>query len=167
MNIFTAAQTVMSSPLAALDLGIKYYFRTMLTLGDFHFSVDEVAYQNIQRASSWRWAEQQRIGQTDLLQYTGKSAARISFDGEVYTDRQRLALRPDRWFIGTKPLKQLGELGEATEPLLMVSGSGEVLGYWVVTDFTDSADRFLQAGIPRHQKFSMTIKYYGDDLYNP
>lgn len=167
MDIFTPAQTLLNSPLAAADLGLKYYLNTMLTLGDFHFSVDEVAYQNIQRASSWRWAEQQRFGQSDLLQYTGKGAMQISFDGEVYTDRQRPALRADRLYIGTKPLKTLGVLGDSAEPLLMVSGTGEIMGYWVVTGFNDSADRFLMAGIPRHQKFNMTIKYYGDDLYNP
>lgn len=167
MDAFSIAGVAARSPLAAADLGLKYYFSTMLTLGDFHFSVDEVAYQSIQRASTWRWAEQQRLGQTDLLQYTGKGASSISFDGEVYTDRQRTALRLDRMYIGTKPLKQLSELGDTQEPILLVSGTGEILGYWVVTDFNETADKFLQAGIARHQKFSMTIKYYGDNLYNP
>ncbi|MHA6679816.1 hypothetical protein ACX43S_25325 [Enterobacter cloacae] len=36
-----------------------------------------------------------------------------------------------------------------------------------MTDFTDSADRFLMAGLPKHQQFTMTIKYYGDNIYNP
>ncbi|MBF0035915.1 hypothetical protein HAX39_25625, partial [Citrobacter freundii] len=74
---------------------------------------------------------------------------------------------PSKLFVGTGPVRALGKIGDTATPQLLISGVGEILGYWVVTDFTDTADRFLLAGIPKHQQFTMTIKFYGDNIYNP
>jgi len=153
--------------LASLDLGAKYHFKTMMTLGTFQFCVDEAAYQSFQRTLSWRWGEQQRFGQMDSLQYVGQAVPSITFSGEVYTDNRRISISPEEWVVGTRPVRELSELGDTQAPQLLISGIGEILGYWVVTDFSDTADRFLMAGIPKHQQFTMTIKYYGDNIYDP
>lgn len=167
MNMFGLAQVSPEDINAILDIGIKHNFQTMMTLGEFNFNIDEATYQTIQRSLSWRWAEQQRFGQRDTLQYTGKATPSISFSGEVYTDNQRITPKISEIFVGTKPIKNLVSIGETATPQILISGIGEILGYWVVTEFSDTADRFLMAGIPKHQQFTMTIKYYGDNIYNP
>ncbi|WP_310606949.1 phage tail protein [Buttiauxella brennerae] len=167
MNVFSLAKIAPGNAFALLDIGIKHNFKTMMSLGDFHFNVDDATYQSIQRTLSWRWSEQQRFGQRDMLQYTGKATPSIAFSGEVYTDNQRLTTKIDKMFVGTRPIKELSEIGDSETPQILISGTGDILGYWVVTDFSDTADHFLLAGIPKHQQFTMTIKYYGDNIYNP
>lgn len=167
MNIFDLARLAPKDATVLLDIGIKHNFQTMMTLGDFNFTIDDATYQSIQRTLSWRWVEQQRFGQRDVLQYTGKASPSITFNGEVYTDNQRITPRISEMLVGTKPIRRLGELGDTTTPLLLISGTGDIMGYWVVTEFSDTADRFLMAGMPKHQQFTMAIKYYGDNIYNP
>lgn len=166
-DLLEFARVIPDMGLAALDLGVKSQFKTMMSLGTFDFNVDNATYQNVQRSLSWRWGEQQRFGQRDVLQYLGQAAPSITFSGEVYTDNRRIALRPNEWFVGTLPVKQLAALGDLHAPQLLISGIGDILGYWVICEFSETADRFLMAGIPKHQQFTMTIKYYGDNLYNP
>ena len=36
--------------------------QVMLMLGDFAFSADSTAYQQLSREATWRWGEQERIG---------------------------------------------------------------------------------------------------------
>lgn len=167
MDLTSLVRSTSSASFAILDIGIKHNFKAMMSLGDFHFNIDDATYQSIQRSLSWRWVEQQRFGQRDSLQYTGSSTPSISLNGEVYTDSRRITKHPSKMFVGTGPVKKLSEIGDTATPQLLISGVGEILGYWVVTDFSDTADRFLLAGIPKHQQFTMTIKYYGDNIYNP
>lgn len=165
-DLLEFARVIPDLGLAALDLGVKYHFKTMMTLGSFQFCVDEAAYQSFQRTLSWRWGEQQRFGQMDSLQYVGQAVPVISFSGEVFTDRRRVSVRPQEWAIGTAPVREMSLIGDTRTPQLLISGIGEILGYWVVTDFSDTADRFLMAGLPKHQQFTMTIKYYGENIYD-
>ncbi len=44
---------------------------------------------------------------------------------------------------------------------------GDVLGWWVVTDFTDTTNRFLPGGGHRNKNWTMTLKHYADDISNP
>lgn len=167
MDIFGLGKVISDDAFVLLDIGIKHNFKTMMTLGDFNFNIDDATYQSLQRTLSWRWVEQTRFGQRDSLQYTGKTTPILSFSGEVYTDNTRIAVRPGKMLVGTQPVKQLGLIGETATPQILIAGTGEILGYWVVTEFSDTADRFLMAGMPKHQSFTMTIKFYGDDLYHP
>jgi hypothetical protein len=58
--------------------------RVMLMLGDFAFSIDTTAYNQLTREASWRWSEQERIGKQDLLQYTGKPGRTVRLEGESH-----------------------------------------------------------------------------------
>ncbi|EHO4311470.1 phage tail protein, partial [Salmonella enterica] len=53
------------------------------------------------------------------------------------------------------------------KPQQLVSGEGDVLGWWVVTDFSDTTSKFLPGGGHRNKNWTMTLKHYADDLSNP
>jgi phage protein U len=129
----------------------------MMMLGDFAFSIDSTAYNQLVREASWRWSEQERIGQQDLLQYTGKAARTVRLEGEAHAFFRR----------GVDSVNDLFELGEQQQPLQLVSGAGDVLGWWVITDFSDTTNRFLPGGGHRNKTWSMTLKHYADDISNP
>ncbi len=130
----------------------------MLSLGGFKFHIESAAYNELIRTWQWRWANQSRVGVNDLLQYTGKSATKISLSGRIAT------LFRD---VGIQQIETLSALGNQAKPLLLVSGVGDVLGYWVMTNLTENNSKFVLGGLPRTQTFSLEMSFYGDDLSNP
>lgn len=131
--------------------------RVMLMLGDFAFSVDTTAYNQLTREASWRWSEQERIGKQDLLQYTGKSGRTVRLEGQAHAFFRN----------GVDAVNDLYDLANLAAPQQLVSGVGDVLGWWVVTEFADTTSRFLPGGGHRNKNWTLAIKHYADDISNP
>ncbi len=130
----------------------------MLSLGGFKFHIESAAYNELIRTWQWRWANQSRVGVNDLLQYTGQAATKISLSGRI---------APLFRDVGTQQVSSLASLGNQAKPLLLISGLGDVLGYWVMTNLTENNNKFIQGGLPRGQSFSLELSFYGDNLSNP
>ncbi len=129
----------------------------MMGLGEtFIFSISTVAYSNLQRSDEWRWVEQTRFGKNDALQTTGRPNPVITLAGKTH------AYFMDG--VGIGQIELLRQLGDAYTPLQLVTGSGEVLGYWAITALTEAQTSFLMKGAPKQQEFTLTLKYYGDRL---
>lgn len=129
----------------------------MMGLGEtFIFSISTVAYSNLQRSDEWRWVEQTRFGKNDALQATGRPNPVITLAGKTH------AYFMDG--VGIGQIELLRQLGDAYTPLQLVTGSGEVLGYWAITALTEAQTSFLMKGAPKQQEFTLTLKYYGDRL---
>ncbi|ENQ8613714.1 phage tail protein [Vibrio fluvialis] len=130
----------------------------MLSLGSFKFHIAAAAYNELVKQWEWHWQAQSRVGQSDLLQYTGKGADKLTLNGQVATLFRE---------VGTRQIEKLADLGNQATPLLLVSGLGDVLGYWVMTSLSETDTRFVKGGLPRAQTFTMELKFYGDNLQNP
>ncbi|CAG9297572.1 phage tail protein [Celerinatantimonas diazotrophica] len=130
----------------------------MLSLGRFHFSVDTATYNSLSRNYGWHWKANSRVGKRDILQYTGQQAPSISLNGTVATTYRS---------VGTQQIQKLVSLANKGQPLLMISGDGDKLGYWAIQKIQETNRRFVRGGSPRFQDFSMELIYYGDDLQNP
>lgn len=131
--------------------------RVMVHMGDFSFSIDTVAFQSISQEFGWNWMEQPRIGKKDLLQYTGMKANTATFEGLAHALMGK----------SVESIGELYEIGMNAEPVLMVAGTGAVMGYWVVKSLSATGSSFLPGGIPRQKTFNMTIQFYGFDLSDP
>ncbi|WP_227317428.1 phage tail protein [Cedecea davisae] len=131
--------------------------RIMLSLGSFEFSIDTAAYQTLTRNASWRWSEQQRIGKQDLLQHTGKPGRTVKLDGEAHYSFRN----------GVDSIDDIYDLADKAEPQQLVTSQGDVLGWWVIKEFTDTTTNFFAGGVARHKTFSVTMQHYGDNLDNP
>ncbi|WP_338418163.1 phage tail protein [Izhakiella australiensis] len=129
----------------------------MMMLGDFVFSIDTTAYNQLTREASWRWSKQERIGGQDLLQYTGKAARSVTLNGEVHASLGK----------GIDAVDALYRLADQARPQQLVSGEGDVLGWWVLTNFSETTNRFLPGGAHRHKAWKITLEYYADDISNP
>jgi len=131
--------------------------RVMMMLGDFAFSIDTTAFKSLSREASWNWSEQERIGKQSLLQYTGKPGRTVRLDGEAHAFFRN----------GVDAVNDLYDLADLAQPQLLVSGEGDVLGWWAVTQFSDTTDRFLPGGGHRNKNWTMTLKHYADDISKP
>ena len=120
--------------------------RVMLSFGEFEFSIDTAAYNAMKRTMEWRWDEQQLIGKNDLLQYTGKGARTITLEGMAHAGF--------RDGVGM----------DALDTLVQVSSTGDVMGYFVATAYSDNTTSFLPGGAPKNKTFTLELKYYGEKL---
>ncbi|MGC1054570.1 phage tail protein [Pantoea agglomerans] len=91
------------------------------------------------------------------MQYTGKPGRTVRLDGEAHAFFRN----------GVDAVNDLYDLADLAQPQLLVSGEGDVLGWWAVTQFSDTTDRFLPGGGHRNKNWTMTLKHYADDISNP
>lgn len=127
----------------------------MMKLGGFAFTVATAAYRSLQRSTQWRWAAQERIGQHDALQFVGRGTDTISLNGTIV---------PSYRGAGGGQVDNLRSQGNQEIPLLLVAGTGKVLGFWVVEEVTETQDIHYKDGMPRRQQFSIRLRYYGDNV---
>lgn len=127
----------------------------LMSLGDFKFQITTAAYSQLTKKWEWNWSQQALIGSTDALQCVGKSSNAISLTGQV---------APTLLSVGTGQVQTLADLGDTMEPKLMVSGEGDVLGYWAIKSLQEVGSRFIKGGAPRQQTYQMELLYYGDSL---
>ena len=111
----------------------------MLILGGFPFMLETAPFQSLARSSGWNWPEQQVIGSTPALQYTGKQAETVTLTGMLCPE-----LTGDRSSL--ESLRLLADLGR---PLPLVSGTGLFMGLWVIEELQQDEDVHFAAGVPR------------------
>lgn len=127
----------------------------LMSLGGFKFSITTAAYSQLVQKWEWRWSQQPLIGRTDSLQCTGKASDSVSLAGEV---------APALFGVGTKQIDTLADLGNEMKPKLLVSGEGDVLGYWVIKSLQKTSSRFIKGGSARIQNYQMELLFYGDSV---
>lgn len=131
--------------------------RVLIQLGGFSFSIDSLAYETLKTDHAWNWVAQPRIGQIDLLQYTGTTSPTRTFEGQAHA----------LFGNSIRSWLELTALGYDATPHQMVSSGGDVMGYWVIKSLSENVDRLFPGGFPRHKTFTMTLQYYGYDLSDP
>lgn len=125
----------------------------MMILGAYRFCISNSAYQRLSRNTSYNWVEQNRLGSSPALQYTGKKAETITLEGTIYPQfkgglRQITLLRAEASFGKALPL---------------ISGNGFAFGFWCITDIKENQTYFLQDGTPRKITFNISLKKYGEE----
>ena len=140
----------------------------LMMWGSFIFSLSTLAYQRLTVQEGWNWAAQPRIGETERLQYTGKKAPTIQFEGEIYAalvndSLLTSALESYGLFSDAKvdPVEQLRAQANTRMPYMLVTGTGRVMGYWAMTQLDQVIDAFAHDGSASHQTVSLTLQYYG------
>jgi len=126
----------------------------MLQLGFLQFSLDDAVYQRLNRSTEYRWARQPRIGSNDALQFTGYGPESIVIEGVIYPHFRG----------GLKQIDRMRTQASIGIPLPLVTGSGRVLGLWVVEAITEGQQVFAKRGIPRRQDFTMRMARYDGGL---
>jgi hypothetical protein len=127
----------------------------LMSLGGFKFQISSAAYDQLTKKWEWHWVNQPLIGRSDAFQCVGKASDSISLTGQV---------APSLLSVGTKQVQTLAEMGNEMEPKLMVSGDGDVLGYWVIKSLQEVGTRFVRGGSPRLQSYQMELAFYGDNI---
>ncbi len=123
---------------------------TMMALGPFKFGIDTAAYQELSRTTEFKWAEQPVFGELDNLQYLGPGADVITLNGVIFPEFKG----------GFEQLDGLRALGGVGQPHMLVSGTGKVMGQWVINSVEEGQGVFAAMGVPRRQEFTLSIKKF-------
>lgn len=122
----------------------------MLQLGGFQFGITTAAYQELNRKTSWRWAQQEVVGTRPALQFTGDGEDTITLQGVVFPEYRG-------GFYQVENLRAQGGFGQ---PQLLITGAGELLGRWVILDVEERQSVFAGYGRPRKQEFTLQLKRF-------
>lgn len=119
----------------------------MMGYGQFVFSLPTLAYQDLQRQTAWRHPSNSRVGARPAKQYVGPGEDTITLSG---------VLLPE--FAGeTMSLGKLREMADAGLAWPLVTGTGEVLGAWVIEGLNETRAVFLDNGAARRIEFQLQL----------
>ena len=128
----------------------------LMTLGLFVFSINTLSYQSLQRTTTWRHNNQNRIGNTPSYQYLGPGEDNKSLSGWIAPELAGSALSLNR-------LRQMANTGE---PYVIVDGTGKVHGLWVIQQITETKTLFYPNGEAKRIEFSINLSHVSDDRIN-
>ena len=164
----------------------------LMALGDYRFSLETAAYQELTRSTEYRWQSQDRLRHRPAQQYLGPGREEITLNGMIYPsfrgglgqlDRMRQEAEK-----GTPLLLTVSEFQSSdvfSETALFVTArvsrnsllrpwpsarsaylndsAGRVWGQWVITRVEETQSVFYADGSPRQVEFRLKLARYGED----
>lgn len=125
----------------------------MMALGTFVFSLPTLAYQQLQRSTSWRHASTERVGARAAHQFVGPGEETVELSGLIAPE-----------LTGTPAsLDILRDLADEGRPLALVDGMGRVHGAFVITSLNETHTLFFQDGTPRRIEFQLSLRRVDDE----
>lgn len=125
----------------------------MLALGLFIFSLPTLSYQELQRQTSWRFAETPVLNVRPRQQFIGLGNDTISLKGELRPEVSGKA-------ISLTYLRAMGDTGKAWT---LVDGAGRFYGVYIITDLNETKSVFLNNGQAKKIDFDINLKRVDDN----
>lgn len=124
----------------------------MMSLGMFVFGLPTLAYQDMQRQTSWRHPGNSRVGPRQAYQYVGPGDDTITLSGVLVPELMGRAASIDE-------LRRMGDAGAAWP---LVSGTGEVFGAFVIENVSETGTHHIDNGRARRIEFQLQLKRVDD-----
>lgn len=129
----------------------------MMSLGLFVFSMETLAYNELQRQTEWRHPSNSRVGARAAYQYIGPGEDLITLPGVLLAQ-----LAGSRMSLDV--LREMANTGRAWA---LVDGTGRVYGAWVIARLTEGHSLFFPDGAPRRIEFTLSLTRIDDDVTDP
>ena len=126
---------------------------TLMCLGQFVFGLQSLAYEELKRSSSWRHPNSSRVGARAARQFVGVGDDTVTLSGWIAPE-----LTGKYWSIAA--LRAMGDIGM---PYALVTGTGEVLGQFVIENLNETGTLHYQDGTPRRIAFDLQLTRVDDD----
>lgn len=130
----------------------------LIQLGNFQFSISTLAYNEIERVSSYSFASHQIIGSHNRLQAVGVNNEKLTFTGQYYAEFRNLV-----GVTNSDPFEEIRNISNEQKPLQLQSEDGKNHGYWVVTELNVRGSRYIEQGALKAD-FTIQLTFYGRRL---
>ena len=127
----------------------------MMSLGQFVFSLSTLAYQELQRRTSWKHASTSRVGGRNARQYTGQGDDTITLTGWF---------APDQGIGKLASLTELRTMADEGDAYALVDGTGTVYGAFVIEGLDEGQSLHQKDGTPRRVEFTLNLTRVDDGL---
>ena len=118
--------------------------------GPFTFCLATASPEEFERDTGWKWVEQDRIGNIPALQYVGKEAETVTLKGKLVPP----------FTGGREQLDKLRSMANTGKPYNLITGTGIVLGQFVIERISDRTGNMLWDGRSRLTEFTLSLKKY-------
>ena len=126
----------------------------MMSLDQFVFSLRTVPYKELQRQRTWKHRTNSRVGARDASQFTGAGDDTITLNGMIAPET-----------IGSiVSLERLAAMGDVGDAYVLVDGTGNVYGAFVIDSLNETATYHTKEGVPRKIEFNLTLKRVDDSM---
>ncbi|MBO9710686.1 MAG: phage tail protein [Caulobacter sp.] len=123
----------------------------MMALGMFVFSLPTLAYEELQRRTSWRHVQNPRFGARAANQFLGPGDDLVSLSGRIPPELSDVS-----------SLATLRDLADAGDALPLVDGRGQVYGDFVIESLEERQAAFLDDGSPMRIDFGLELRRVPD-----
>jgi phage protein U len=124
----------------------------LMSLGQFVFSLTTIAYQELQRQTTWRHPSTSRVGARPARQFLGPGEDSITLSGVLAIELSG----------GTTSIDELRTMGDTGKAWPMVDGTGIVYGQFVIESLGVTASYLLPNGKPRRVEFQLKLERVDD-----
>lgn len=126
----------------------------MMSLDQFVFGLDTLAYQELQRQTQWKHRNVSRVGARDARQFVGPGEDTITLNG---------MLAPE--LTGSlDSLDELRTMADTGDSYVLVDGTGLVFGAFVIESMSESQTFHDDEGVPRRVEFTINMTRVDDAL---
>lgn len=126
----------------------------LMSLGQFVFQLQDLAYSELQRSTAWRHASNSRVGARPALQFVGQGEDTITLAGTLVPE-----------IAGTlQSLVTLRDMADAGDAYAMVDGAGRIFGAWIIDRIEEGGSAFTPDGIARRTSFTIGLRRSDDAL---
>lgn len=126
----------------------------MMSLGQFVFSLNTLAFEELKRQTTWRHPSNSRVGQRPARQFVGPGDDLINLTGVQVPE-----------FMGTRQsLPKLRDMADSGRAWSMVDAAGGVYGAWVIESISETGSVFVAQGVPRRVSFDLGLARVDDKM---
>lgn len=124
----------------------------LATLGQFVFQLKTAPFNQLRRATGWRWAGNNRIGRRAAYQFAGPGDDAITLSGVLMPEITGGPTTIDA-------LRLMGDQGKAWP---LIGGDGTIYGFWFIESVEETKSIFFEDGTSRKIEFSLSLKRADD-----
>jgi len=124
----------------------------LATLGVFVFKLKTAPFQKMRRSTSWRWANNKRVGRRANYQFLGPGNDAITLTGVLMPEVTG----------GPVTLDALRAMGDTGKNWPLIGGDGYIYGLWIIESIEENRSLFFKDGTARKIDFTLNLKRTDD-----
>lgn len=125
----------------------------LMALGQFVFSLDTLAYQELKRSNTWRHPSNSRVGARPARQFVGVGDETFALSGWIAPGQ-----------LGDYgSLDEMRAMGDSGQAFALVSGNGEVFGQFVLESLNETGTLHDRYGYPSKVTFDLQLVRVDDN----